>query len=264
MRLQKVYFTSYMINHFLNSDVIWLESVDSTNEEIKRRIHEFSKPTWVIAKNQLRGKGRNGNSWFSNDGNFSGSVIFFPKVKHSYLHLYGFFFGVALYNTIKKIVKQGVDIRLKWPNDLMIENGKAAGILLESLKDFKNSRNGLIIGVGVNLNSSPSLKADSKKRYETQCLLNFTNDQINQLGFFSKFNDELIKLGSCVTEKNLCSILNFWELRSYDKGTLVNISDFKGHVHTGLFLGLDQIGGLIVGNSSGVKQVYSGDVYFGS
>ena len=56
MRLQKVYFTSYMINHFLNSDVIWLKSVDSTNEEIKRRIHEFSKPTWVIAKNQLRGK----------------------------------------------------------------------------------------------------------------------------------------------------------------------------------------------------------------
>ena len=42
----------------------------------------------------------------------------------------------------------------------MIENGKAAGILLESLKDPKNSRNGLIIGMGVNLNSSPSLKAD--------------------------------------------------------------------------------------------------------
>ena len=164
MRLQKVYFTSYMINPFLNSDVIWLESVDSTNEEIKRRIHEFSKPTWVIAKNQLRGKGRNGNSWFSNDGNFSGSVIFFPKVKHSYFHLYGFFFGVALYNTIKKIVKKGVDIRLKWPNDLMIENCKAAGILLESIEDSKNSRNGLIVGVGVNLNSSPRLKESSKKK----------------------------------------------------------------------------------------------------
>ena len=111
-----------MINHFLNSDVIWIETVDSTNEEIKRRIHEFSKPTWIIANMQTKGKGRNGNSWLSNDKNFSGSVIFYPSVENTHFHLYGFFVGVALYNTIKNIVREEVDVRLKWPNDLMIEN----------------------------------------------------------------------------------------------------------------------------------------------
>ena len=64
--------------------------------------------------------------------------------------------------------------------------------------------------------------------------------------------------------ENLSSILNIWQLKSYDKGTMVRIADAKGKVQTGTFLGLDEIGGLIVGEKSGSKKVYSGEVYFGS
>ena len=253
-----------MITKFLNNDVIWLESVDSTNEEIKRRIRKFSKTTWIIAKNQSKGKGRNGSSWSSGAGNFSGSVVLFPTVERSYFHLYGFFVGVALYNTIKKIVKDGVDIRLKWPNDLMIENGKVAGILLESVQSPNSRRIGVIVGVGVNLNSAPNINADDTKRYNTQCVAKFTNYKIDQLTFFSKFKDELKELGSFVAEKDLCSILDFWKPRSYDIGTAIQISDNKGGINTGTFLGLDEIGGLIVSDNSGTKKIYSGDIYFGS
>ncbi len=252
------------MNHFLNSDVMWLDSVDSTNEEIKRRIHEFTKPTWIIADKQSKGKGRNGNNWFSSRGNFSGSIIFFPTVKQNYLHLYGFFVGVALYNTIKEIVTNDADIRLKWPNDLMIENCKVAGILLETTQKPRNATVGLIIGVGVNLNSYPRLKASSKKSYNTQCLANFTENKINQSIFFSKFNDQLVKLGSKIVEQNLCSILRLWQARSYEKGSKIYISDNKGEIKTGTFLGLDEIGGLILGENNGFKKIYSGDVYFGS
>ena len=249
--------------NFLNNDVIWLDSVDSTNEEIKRRIKEFSKPTWIIAKRQSKGKGRNGSSWSSGAGNFSGSVILFPSVERSYFHLYGFFVGVALYNTIKKIVKDGIDIRLKWPNDLMIENGKVAGILLENVQIPNGDGIGVIVGVGVNLNSAPNIKLNTTNRYNTQCVANFTTYKIDQLNFFSKFIDELKELGSYVAEKDLCSILNLWKPRSYDIGTLIQISDNKGGINTGTFLGLDEIGGLIVSDNSGTKKIYSGDVYFG-
>ena len=252
------------MNHFLNSDVIWLESVDSTNEEIKRRIQEFTKPTWIIASTQSKGKGRNGNTWCSNDGNFSGSIIFFPTVEHTYLHLYGFFVGVALYNTIKKIVTNDVDIRLKWPNDLMIENCKVAGILLESVQGSIYHKSGLIIGIGVNIISSPRLKDYSGKKYMTGCLANFIDYEINRSIFFSEFNNQLVKLGSSIPEENLSSILKLWQARSYDKGSKVQISDNKGKINSGTFLGLDEIGGLILGENTGVKKIYSGEVYFGS
>ncbi len=252
------------MNHFLDSDIIWLDSVDSTNEEIKRRILEFTKPTWIIANEQSNGKGRNGNTWFSNYGNFSGSIIFFPTVENTYFHLYGFLVGVALYDTVKKIVANGVDIRLKWPNDLMIENCKVAGILLESVQKSVCHKSGLIVGVGVNLNSSPRLESNSKKHYKTECLTSYTDNKINQSTFFSGFNDQLIKLGSKIPEKKLCSVLKLWQARSYDKGSQVQITDSKGKINSGSFLGLDEIGGLILDENTGVKKIYSGDVYFGS
>ena len=253
-----------MIKNFQNSDVIWLDCVDSTNEEIKRRVQEFSKPTWVIAKKQNKGKGRNGNVWFSSNGNFSGSIIFFPTVDRCYFHLFGFFVGVALYNTIKKIVKMGVDIRLKWPNDLMIENGKVAGILLESVQNPDSGKIGVIVGVGVNLNSHPDLNDGGSKRYKSQCVANFSNDDICQSSFFSRFNNDLKELGSYVQENDLGAILNLWKPRSYDIGTIIKISENTGAVNTGKFLGLDEIGGLIVSDNAGTRKVYSGDVYFGS
>ncbi len=253
-----------MTKNFQNSDVIWLDSVDSTNEEIKRRFQELLKPTWIIAKKQSKGKGRNGNVWFSSSGNFSGSVMFFPTVERSYFHLYGFFFGVALHNTVKKLIKDGVDIRLKWPNDLMIENGKVAGILLESIQSPQSNKVALIVGVGVNLNSHPNLNVDGKKRYNSQCVANFSNHEIRQVSFFNKFSDELKELGLYVEENDLTSILKLWKYRSYDKGTQIQVSDNKGGVNSGKFLGLDELGGLIVSDNSGTKKIYSGDVYFGS
>ena len=83
-----------------------MDSIDSTNEEIKRKADEFIKTTWVLAMSQTQGKGRNGKIWLSGQGNFAGSVIFFPTVKRAYYHLFGFFFGVALYNTIRKFLKE--------------------------------------------------------------------------------------------------------------------------------------------------------------
>ena len=241
-----------------------MNSVDSTNEEIKRNADKFIKTTWVLAKSQTQGKGRNGRIWLSSQGNFAGSVIFFPTVKQAYYHLFGFFFGVALYNTIKKILKDDIDMRLKWPNDLIIENRKVSGILLETIQIRNDERIGLIAGIGVNLNSSPKLKTKSKKAYTVGCISNFTSNAIDQVKFFKDFNNELIYLESYIDESNLNSVLELWQKKSYKKGSIIQFSDQKGKIKKGKFLGLDELGGLMIDEISGVKKIYSGDVYFGS
>ncbi len=252
------------MRHFVESDVIWLDSVDSTNEEIKRNVDKFNKTTWVLAKEQTKGRGRNGKTWLSSDGNFTGSVIFFPNIKRAYYHLFGFFFGVALYNAVKKALKDDIDMRLKWPNDLIIENQKVAGTLLETTHTRNNVKIGLIAGIGVNLNSAPNLKTKSRKFYNTGCISNFTGSYIDQVNFFRGFNNELMKLEAFINETNLNFILEFWQEKSYEKGSIIRFHDEKGKIKKGKFLGLDEVGGLIIDEISGVKKIYSGDVYFGS
>ncbi len=251
------------MGHFVESDIVWMDSVDSTNEEIKRHASKFNQTTWVIAKSQTKGKGRNGKSWISKEENFSGSVIFFPTLNRACYQLFGFFFGVALHNTIKKILKDDIDIRLKWPNDLIIDNRKVAGILLETTQVGSDTRIGLIAGIGVNLNSSPKLEKKSKYVYDTGCLSNFTQSTIDQFSFFKDFNNELISLESYIEESNLNSVLKFWQKKSYEIGSIVQFSDKKGKINKGKFLGLDELGGLIIEDIAGVKKIYSGDVYFG-
>ena len=252
------------MRHFLESNVVWMDSIDSTNEEIKRRADKFIKTTWVLTRSQTQGKGRNGKVWLGGQGNFAGSIIFFPTVKQAYYHLFGFFFGVALYNTIRKFLKEDIDVRLKWPNDLIIENKKVAGILLETINIKNDLRLGLIVGIGVNLNSSPNLKTKSRAVYDTGCVSNFTSDTIDQVSFFKDFNNELIRLESYVDENKLNHILYFWQKKSYEKGSIVQFSDQRGKMRKGKFLGLDELGSLIIDDISGVKKLYSGDVYFGS
>ena len=252
------------MRHFLESNVVWMDSIDSTNEEIKRKADKFIKTTWVLARSQTQGKGRNGKIWLSGQGNFAGSVIFFPTVKRAYYHLFGFFFGVALYNTIRNFLKEDIDVRLKWPNDLIIENRKVAGILLETIQLKNDLRIGLIGGIGVNLNSSPNLKIKSRTAYDTGCISNFTSNTIDQFRFFNDFNNELISLESAIDENNLTHILDFWQKKSFEKGSIVQFSDQRGKLRKGKFLGLDELGSLIIDDISGVKKLYSGDVYFGS
>ena len=73
-----------------------------------------------------------------------------------------------------------------------------------------------------------------------------------------------MKLEAFINESNLNFILEFWQEKSYEKGSIIRFHDEKGKIKKGKFLGLDEVGGLIIDEISGVKKIYSGDVYFGS
>ena len=132
------------------------KKINSTNNKAVKIIKEKKEENGFIhSLAQSRGKGRYGKKWESIKGNFFGS--FFFKLQDNYPKFEEFnFINVKLIITVlKKYLKRNI-ITFKKPNDILINKKKVCGILQEIVK--KNEHNYLIIGIGVNLVSSPNIK----------------------------------------------------------------------------------------------------------
>jgi BirA family biotin operon repressor/biotin-[acetyl-CoA-carboxylase] ligase len=123
------------------------DSIDSTNEEARRLASEGERgPLWITARVQRSGKGRRGRVWVSQDGNLFATLLTTGANARS--GELAFLAGLAAGDTVAAFTpKAGVS--LKWPNDVLLEGKKVAGILLE------NFGAALAIGVGINLASYP-------------------------------------------------------------------------------------------------------------
>ena len=122
--------------------------LDSTNEEARRLAATGDiGPVWIAARMQSKGRGRRGNSWISEPGNlFATLLMSAPNATAAQL---GFAASlatadmVASYTTLPRV-------RLKWPNDVLLDNRKVAGILLEAVGPET-----VAIGIGINLAHHP-------------------------------------------------------------------------------------------------------------
>ncbi len=245
------------------SKIIFLSTVDSTNEEAKRRIKKIVEPTWIIADRQTEGKGRHGKVWFDGKGNFTGSLVFFPLRNPSSFFLYGFFFGVALYDTIKSICDKPLDLFLKWPNDVILEGRKLSGILVESQKLLNSNQFVLILGMGVNLNSAPNLKKN-QVGYNAICLADVLGYKVEEKEFFESLKTQIAYLEKAVNNEGLEKVVDYWLKRTYEIGAQLEIKDYKGERFSGRFAGIDTAGGILISSGNKIAKVYSGDVFFES
>jgi BirA family transcriptional regulator, biotin operon repressor / biotin---[acetyl-CoA-carboxylase] ligase len=134
-------------------DVVELDEVDSTNAEAIRRAGGLLRPTWFFAHKQTAGRGRRGKPWVDPAGNFAATLMLRPDCTAQEAALRSFVAAVALKRTLAIYIDH-TKIGLKWPNDVLLNGGKVAGILLES-----SGRGGrmdwLAIGIGVNLRNAP-------------------------------------------------------------------------------------------------------------
>lgn len=143
-------------------NVIHLTMVDSTNSEALRRL--ASEPdlhgTVIIAEEQTAGRGRCERHWISLPSNLACTVILRTSAPLSALRETSLVVGLALYKTVTAFAT-GQELRLKWPNDLLVNGKKCAGILVETIE-----RN-VIIGIGVNIVQAPD---DLELRHPAGCL----------------------------------------------------------------------------------------------
>lgn len=124
-------------------NIFYFETIDSTNEEAKRLCQTYRKGKFIVVSNsQSHGKGRYSKSWTS--PNCCGLYASWFLLNYNYkIGLLPFVVGLSCISSLKEITKDRV--LLKWPNDLIIENKKLGGILIEI---FNNS---VIVGIGINL-----------------------------------------------------------------------------------------------------------------
>ena len=137
--------------------LVALEEVDSTNSEAKRLADAGAEDgTLVWARCQTGGYGRQGRAWSSASGNLFLSLVVRPDCPLSTAAQFSFVAAVALGDAIGSVASPLIEVTYKWPNDVLLNGRKAAGILLESKAGADQKLEWLVIGVGANISSFPS------------------------------------------------------------------------------------------------------------
>ncbi|MCE9507375.1 MAG: biotin--[acetyl-CoA-carboxylase] ligase [Alphaproteobacteria bacterium] len=132
-------------------NIVELQTVGSTNDHAKLLAKEgAASGTIVWAHEQTGGRGRQGNLWVSLPGNLFMSMILRPQAPAGHIGQLSFVSAVALANVLEKIVPVA-QVSLKWPNDVLINRKKAAGILIET----ENRMSWAVVGIGVNIAHAP-------------------------------------------------------------------------------------------------------------
>jgi len=132
------------------------DKLDSTNDEAKRLARDgAAEGSLIWALEQSAGRGRRGRSWISPRGNLYISLIMRPECSPSRAAQLGFVAALAVGGALASVIPVLAGLSYKWPNDVLINGRKLAGVLLESEMTSPEKLSFLVIGVGVNLRNSP-------------------------------------------------------------------------------------------------------------
>lgn len=137
--------------------VVELDEIDSTNEEARRRAAagDFG-PVWILAHAQTAGRGRRGREWSSPRGNLMATLLMAPHCPPAEAALLSFVAALAVHDVLCHWIAAG-RVRLKWPNDALVDGHKISGILLETASaGDRRELPWLAIGIGINLVHAPT------------------------------------------------------------------------------------------------------------
>ncbi|MDX1917243.1 MAG: biotin--[acetyl-CoA-carboxylase] ligase [Rickettsiaceae bacterium] len=239
--------------------LLLLDEVDSTSDEAKRIAATGQSPDFLVvcAKRQTNGRGRYKNIWESYEGNLFMSIIVPTTHDLDAMAQLSFVTSLALENAISSLLKMyNTDglIQLKWPNDILLNDHKIAGILLET---GGLNNNFIVIGVGVNICRSP-LIADKKitDLYKEGLVSAEKNEIMNR--FMSNFSI----LYANWLEEGFLPIRDKWLKKAKGIGKIISINTGSSRI-SGKFLDIDFKGQARIGVSSGqVHSVNTGEIFF--
>lgn len=200
---------------------------------------------WLVADRQTAGRGRLGRGWNDGQGNFMGSTVVHLTAGDPSPATLALVAGVALAKAVAALAP-GVGLTLKWPNDLLVDAAKCAGILLE------RTGNSVVIGIGVNLVAAPELPDRPTASLATKGV------EIDRDHFADVLGVAMVDAIWTWRQEGVGSIVRAWLPLGHPVGTPLRVSE-QGI--EGTFDGLAEDGALRLRRADGaIMLVHAGDV----
>ena len=251
------------------------ETIDSTNATaLERALAGDPGKLWIVSKKQERGRGRRGRAWATSEGNLAATLLLRGSFDLKVAATLGFVAGLSLADALDAVCPTakfavGLDgagkagqsplrVELKWPNDLLADGAKLAGILLESTQ-LAGDEFAIVIGIGVNVVSHPD-----DVPYPATSLAGLGAD-CDAETLFLALSDAWDANSRIWSEgKGLGEIRKRWLARAAGLGGVVAVR-VDGAVLHGIFETIDEDCRFVIRDGDGARvKIAAGDVHFGA
>ena len=228
--------------------------LDSTSSEARRRAEAGEEaPLWIIAERQTAGRGRRGRSWETLSGNLAATLLLRPDAPAASVGQLSFAAALAVADTAAHFAPQAA-ITVKWPNDVLAQGQKLAGILLESGQDAAGTW--LTVGIGINLAAAPQGTEFPATAIADLGVAPPPPDAALALlaGRFAHWYDDWMSGG-------FETLRTAWLARAGGLGLPVR-ARLPHETRHGIFEGIDHNGALLLNEQGRISAISAGEVFF--
>jgi len=228
------------------------KTLNSTNEKAKKFAKEKISNVVIITDKQKKGKGRFNRRWFSSFGGLYMTIVLKEKSLDKVKYL-TFIASISVANVIRNLTK--INPKVKWPNDVLVNEKKICGILTETISGRKNYA---LVGIGLNVNQlkfpksifnkTTSLAIEKKKQYNIKTISRLIMNEFND--HYKSYN-----------KREYGKIINYWKDNSHTLGEKIRVKTLSGN-YVGKAINVDKDCNLILKLNNGkIKKIVEGDIF---
>ena len=237
-------------------DRVVLAEVDSTNAEAARRAASGWQG-WILGLRQTQGRGRRGRAWADPVGNFAATLLMRPEEGPEVAALRSFAAALALAEALEGAGVDPADIALKWPNDVLLQGGKVAGILLESAGRGR-ALDWLAIGIGVNLANAPESDGAA---FAPVSLRQVTGREVTPEAFLDLLAPAFARWEARFRAEGFAPLRAAWLARAARLGERIVARTGREEI-AGTFSDVDAAGNLVLLTPRGQRAIPAAEVFF--